>query len=252
MRRLKMLLVLALMAGLTLGGCSDDDDGPTGPSSNIEEYNAVLSALSSSNALGPVAAYALLVEPGEVSFGDITVGTGTLGEAIARAAAGAQASGWQAFVLEVNLSGTWEGEPMDENWTGLAAWNGLDVEAETVDEAISIFALDTALADGTATFESEEAMAYYVDGTVDPEVLYLCASGIMGTGGTFSISDPTFGGTQACQTVAIQGISCTYAVGTVDGSFDFVASDGVSTVTRTSTFTGLPALQINITGSTAD
>ncbi|MFO7769502.1 MAG: hypothetical protein R6W82_11190 [bacterium] len=246
MRRLKMLMVLALMAGLTLGGCSDDDDGPTGPSSNVEEYNAVLGTLAANDALGPVGSYAMLVEPGEVSFGDITVGTGTLEQAVARTAERAQASGWQAFALELNISGTWEGESIDESWTGVAAWAGLDVEAQTVEEAISVYAIDTALSDGTAVIESEEAIAFYVDGTEDPEVTYVSTSG------TFSISNVIFEETEACQNVAMQGISCTYAVGTVDGSFDFDATDGFSTVTRTSTFTGLPAVQINIIGSTAD
>ncbi len=243
MRRLKILLVMALMAGLTLAGCSDDS--PTGPDAS-EEYEAVINALTNSGALGFVGIYAGLAAPGELSFGEITVNEGTLAQALAKAAADAQASGWQALAIEVNLDFTdpEEGQ-IQESWTAVAAWTGLDVEMETVDQAVTAFALASALADNSADINTEEAFAYVIDNTVGAEgTMYF------GDSGTFDVNSTSFGSTTPVEGSTGQTqYAITYAVGTISGGFNFTASDFAdppNTVTRSSTFSALPAIQINI------
>lgn len=238
--------ILVLTAVVLVGGCSDD--GPTGPD-DTEEFEAVVNALNNSGALGAVGIYAAFVPAGEISFGNITVNEGSLAEAVSRAAAEARSQGWQALAIEVNLDFTDPDEgQIQEGWTAVAAWTGLDVDAQTVDQAITTLALSDALADNSADLATEEALAYVVDYTTGADgTLYL------GSEGTFNVTSKTFSSPTPLEGSGAGQVpyDITYATGTISGGFDFIATDFAqppTTVTRSSAFPGLPAVQINVTG----
>lgn len=253
MSKTRTFLAVLLATGLVLGGCSEDD--PTGPSSS-QELEAVTNALINSGALGGFGAFALFAFPqgGEIGSIPVAVTSGTVGDALQKAVAQAQAEGWDAIGFQVDIDLTYMSEPTTMSYTGIASWYGLDVEAETVEKTVTVFAIglqgsgaEIDLSDfdevaGTGGF------AYYIDGadTQSPSLYF-------GETGTFSISTLSFGSLQNVGGYEGTGITVQAATGTMAGSFTFDATDYYVSppvgVNVASTFTGLPSVKVTMSGS---
>lgn len=249
MRRLKNSrtpLALMLVLGLTVAACGGDDDptGPDGSDGGSEEFTAVVDALASSGALGGFGGVALLADPGDVQIGTIDVTAGS-----PSAPAGPMASllaGRQAIAFQYVFDVTYEGESIQGTITGVSAWTGLDVNAKTVDEVVSVLAFSDASSGSSFDLAGENGLAYYIENAGNPQA----HDAYFGTSGTFSVGSVSVGGGQSCGT-QVSGWSCTYATGTMSGSFNFAASNFAQPpqeITRSSSFSGLPLVRVTVTG----
>lgn len=238
MPKYRFPVAVLLSSALLLGACSDDPSGPSGDA----ELNAVQSALATSGALGPLGAFAVFVFPQGAEFSAISVST-TVAEALARAAVEAQASGFDAFGMQIDFDIVYDSSPLVVTYTGLVAWTGLNVAAESVDEAISVIA-DGAINAGGSADLSTEGYAMYINNEDDE--LYFS------TEGTFAVTALSFGSSSACGGESMGSIACSAAMGTMSGNFNFTAvnyPDGLLSVTKSSSYTSLPAVRVSLTGS---
>jgi hypothetical protein len=252
------MLVALASVGMLLAGCGDDDDG-NGPDGNgtaftAEEKEALSTAFVSTGLVpdDPQAGqlYGLLLG-GVESYGTITIpaalrGAPASGLRLASIAGEYDATGLQ-YIFDITING----EPAFQALSaGIVAWSGLDVQAETIDDWISIGATDesaTEFPDEVSGIIPDDVSAeYYVAAT---ETLY------EGISGSASITHSSFSGTPTDCTVEIPTVgtlTCSYQYGSMEGAFDFVAQPVLvegENATFASTSYDLPAVRVSISGN---
>jgi hypothetical protein len=251
------MLVALASAGVLLSGCGDDDNN--GPDSNGTQFTAAekqaLSAAFVNTGLipdNPEAGqlYGLLLG-GITSYGTITV-PAALREAPASGLRLANLTGeFDATGLQYIFDISVNGEPAFQGLSaGIVAWSGLNVEAETIDDWISIGATDetaTTFPDQVSGVVPEDVSAeYYVAAT---QTLY------EGISGNASITSSSFGSSTTDCTITIPTVgtlNCTYKYGSMQGAFDFVGQPVIgegANVTFASTSYDLPAVRVTLSGN---
>jgi hypothetical protein len=246
MQKIRMPLAVLMTAALVLTGCSEDD--PTGPSST--ELDAVQAALINSGAMSFLGAFAPFAFAEGVTPTSIDITDGTA-EAFARAAVAAQTAGYDAFGVQLVIDATFEGDPVSESFTGLVAWTGLDVEEETVDKSLTLLGAGEMGAGSSRDMADDNydpvaetgGFAIFIDNQLQ-DIFY-------NSTGTFSVSAISFGSPTTGTGVTMGSLAYTAAVGSMSGSFTLgMANIGqTSTMDLASTFSGLPAVKVTITGT---
>lgn len=225
-----------------LASCGDS----SGSAFTQQEKTAVATALLGSGALGAspfagFAPFAILVVDQLGSIGSPSAGAA--GAAMDAAVVAGRASFYeQAFGMVVTFEITSQGQTTTGFITGVIGWNGLDAQAQTVDELVTaaLVGVDVpTLTSGAYTIESGTAFASYFDGS----------QAYFATTGSVDINS-SFGGSIRDCSQSGQGytVACSYQAGTMSGQFGFEAT-GVETGTYTQdpvTFS-VPAVQVNLT-----
>ncbi len=251
-------IAAALMAGAFLAGCGDDDNGPTdtiGTEFTAEERAALSTALVSAGFFGESSeaapAYGLLLG-GITSYGSITIPSslraGPSGAVRMAMVAGEYDATAVQYLFDISINGIPEVQGL---FAGIVAWSGLDVQAETIDDYISIGA---GTDDGSAT-EFPETVSGSVPDDVSAEYWLASTNTLyLGISGTASITASNFGGSAADCSVNIPGVgdlTCSYEHGSQEGAFDFVATPFLTEgedVTFASTSYNLPAVRVRLGG----
>jgi hypothetical protein len=214
----------AIAAALVLGlACSEDGDELLGPDDSgftAAEKQALTNALLNSGALSatPAGAYAAFVV-------DLLEDVGTISAVQSAALADAISEGI-SLAADANAANNYEGAVgiqvgFDiigiQGWvSGVLGWNRLDTNVGTVDELVVVYKtgdgsdIPPSAWDGDFGGESNVWAVYW-----DGESHY-------GTSGSASVTGSSFSGSNDCTT---QTFSCTYSTGTMNGGFDFDASE---------------------------
>jgi len=250
------LLALA-SAGVLLAACGDDDNNSpsnTGTQFTAAEKSALGTAFTNTGLIpnDPTASelYGVLLG-GVKSYGKITIPAAlraapTSGLRLASIDGQYDATGLQ-YLLNISVNG----QPSVVGLSaGILAWSGLNVQASTVNDWISIGANDD-----TATEFPTEPISGVVPDDVDAEY-YLASNEMLyeGISGNASITSSTFGSSTTDCSVDIPNVgrlNCSYRYGSMQGSFDFVGapiSGSGENVTFANTSYDLPAVRVTLSG----
>jgi hypothetical protein len=248
----------ALLAGAFLAGCGDDDNGP---SSDIgteftEQEQAALSTAFVNAGLVPddpeaAQAYGLLLG-GIKSYGTITIPASLRAGTPSAVRLAKIAGEYDATAVQYLFDVTINGEPALQGFfAGIVAWSNLDVQAETINDYISI---------GGSSDDPVTDFAETVSGTVPDDVsaeYWVAATGTFyeGISGSASITASNFDGSEADCSVTVPGVgtlTCSYDYGSQEGAFDFVGAplftEGQN-VTFARTSYELPAVRVRLGGN---
>lgn len=232
MRSYRRSVVIAGTAGLMVTGCGNET---TAPPMVTAEQSAIAAAAA---------------EAGVMSGRGGTFSTLALGQVGDRASMGS----FQAFGIQVvyDLVDVSLGTGRDVGWfVGVVGYSGLDVAARTAAEVISAGAGASGVAVmGSGSVQigqivnSREGVALFARRS--PSALYV------GNSGTFTLQSATFSSPRICGTTSgtPSPVTCTYATGTMTGTFDFMAGlltgTGAATYTQAQTTFTLPAIQVTM------
>lgn len=263
MRRTFMMSAALVAAAVISAGCGSST-APANTGLTTQEQTALINAITSSQALTTTgAAFApFIVE---------TVGaTGTLNasgspsvvaKGLSADASGIDASSYDAVGVQVIFSLTITGLGTQTGaYSGVVGWAGFNASTETIDELISSGAVTVSgqTAAGVGTYPIVPPTADTTAGqTYGLGAYWNRTTGANGTtyfgvSGTFALTSVSFGGSStSCPTVSTGGqgtVTCSYTAGTMGGNFNFAAmSDaGASFNEPNTTFSNLPAIQLNI------
>jgi hypothetical protein len=237
-------------------GCGGDDGGGGGGLSQAEQV-ALASALSNAETLeglGPAAAFASFIFTQVDRVGALNAGTqASVNRAINFAITGVRATSYEGAVgMQIIYTVSSGGQTASGSYTGVLGWTGLNVQAQTIDEAVSagaVSATATPFNSGTIQLDLSSSdpfgLGSYYNRTTNTAYL--------STSGSFTLSGTSFAGSTTDCSVTSQGVTveCDYVVGTMNGDFDFVAStrsgSGPSTYTQSPiSFSGLPSVRMTI------
>ena len=264
---LKTLRLTALSTMLALGGaaCGDGttepddlDDNNTGL--GAEEQAALRSALTTSGALSstPVAGFAAMVvgvlgDVGTISTHETAALSQSIESGIQLAVTSAMSNSYEGAVgiqvgYDVNGIQGW--------FLGVVGWNGLN-STGSITQLVGVYHFDVGSDEPPTTHSASIgledmqqaparvpgdhhlALATYWNGT----------NSYWGVSGSMEFSGSSFSGSNNC---GQQSFSCTYATGTMNGSFDFVAETLMGDISWTQvpvSFTNLPAVRLSISQS---
>lgn len=224
MKRLNLVGTALAGIALLVSGC-DEGTEPTAPSDvktlSPEAQQALVAALEEGGSLGALGGFGSAIVSQVRSVGSIKVTHATPAGAPAAAAAASQETEYDATGLQIDLNLTDPEDPLDLELTGLLLWSGVNEQAGTVEETIVILAagvepgqyllddLDLDTKTGGRAFVSHE------EG--DTRSVYVS------TGGTFTLTEVSFGDPEDCSGAPESGLTCGRAEGTMSGSFDFTA-----------------------------
>ena len=145
------------------------------------------------------------------------------------------------------------GEAFQFQHTGVIAWTGLDVDAQTVDEAVIVFA-DGIVDAGSIELGQPDPATWSSDWTGGIAIVYDGDTGesYLAEEGTFEIDEVSFDSEEDCLGAVVvevdgDGIDATCAVstGTLDGSFDVTAEGPAGDVDRAADFS-VPAMRLTV------
>lgn len=220
---------LACATAASVAACGSDNNGPNGSVDLTAQQTAALSAaLVSNGALGSEAA----------AFAPF---------ALSQLQSAGSFSGFDAVGVQVNYTVTSGGSTQSGVMSSIIGWQGLNASAQTVDKIIAASQFSTG-----GTFPSTVTGSFANSGTIGSYYDRSTASNYLASTGTFNITSATFsGGTTSCNSSA-GGITvtCSYATGTMDGSFGFSADrtngTGAATFDQAVTSFSLPAVRVTI------
>ncbi len=250
MRKTVRVLALGVLA---LAAACSDSSGPGGTTITTQQRQVLSNALTDIDAtaglgVGVYGALALQFtnQVGSLGAGSAALMSGAVRDAINASLQGVRATsyegavGIQVIVNDAQFPGT---------FTAVVAWDGLNAQAETVDEVLFAGAFTetaTPVGNGTYSFASE----------TDPYALGMyytrsTASVYVATSGNFVLSGSSFPGSGT--DCSAQQITCNYRVGSMSGSVAFasdkVAGAGPATYAQSQvTFTNLPTVRITLSG----
>jgi len=226
-------------------GCGDDS-GPGGSDLSQQEKTALANALANTE-FGGLASYVVQVV-GSVGTLDANSATSAVNAALTNAlslsATGGLAAAYEGGVgIAIQFDYDFQGEVFTGWFYGVFGWNDINTSAGTVGEWVLVGGFGeegTLPTSASGTIEDFDVFADYSSNNV----LYY------GTSGEASVSSSSFSGNTDCS-ASEQGITidCSYSVGTMNGNFEFVATQvsGSGTYTQTPIqFTNLPALRMTL------
>lgn len=259
MRQAIPRLIRAAAAAAIVAGCSDSTGPGTGLST--QQKAALITALNGAGAfgnLGPVSALGGLAiqymnATGKLDAGASAIRASAAQRAIEASVRGIRASGYEGAVgLQLIMSVTTQNQTEYETLTGVIGWQGLDAVAQTVDEIVVAGAITLSPTpvgnNTTATIGSLIApYGFAVYGN------RASASAYDGGSGTFNILTMSFNESGSDCSGSVQAITftCTYATGTMTGSFafdsDISSGTGADTYSQPFVhFTTIPAIKLVI------
>ena len=213
----------------SVAACGSDNNGPNGSVDLTAQQTAALSAaLVSNGTLGSEAA----------AFAPF---------ALSQLQSAGSFSGYDAVGVQVNYTVSSGGTTQSGVMSSIIGWQGLDASAQTVDRIIAASQFSTG-----GTFPATVTGSFANSGTIGSYYDRSTASNYLASTGTFNITSATFnGGTTSCNSSA-GGITvtCSYATGTMDGSFGFTADrtngTGAATFNQAVTSFSLPAVRVTV------
>jgi hypothetical protein len=242
----KKLGVWIMATMLIVAACGDDEDttGVNGTNFTAEERAALIEALTTTGAFvgSPAAAYASLAlagldEIGTISASQAAAIDGAVESGISLAVSGALATEYDAFGVQISydVGGA-------TGWfKGVVGWTGLDTDAKTVDELVSVYSYG----------DDQESPPSNLAGSLGVEEpligTYWNGATYYATDGEASITSSNFSGSTDC---SVTGVTCSYAKGTMSGNFGFTADAVSGTYEQDPVgFSGLPAVYVTISVS---
>lgn len=245
MRHSMRLFGLAAVAAFA-AACSDSS-GPSGTALSTQEKTALSTALLGANDGGTGAGIYGAVAVQFVSVvGKLDAGSAAIvADAIDASVRGVRATSYEGAVgiqiivdCGVDCSGT---------ITAVVGWDGLNTQAQTVDELVMAGAFtETATPVSTGTYSMAAEVAPYGFAFYDNQNTL---SSYIASTGSFALTASSFTGSV---TDCSEGeITCSYRLGSMSGNFSFtgdlIAGTGAATYTQsTVSFTNLPAVRLTL------
>lgn len=227
MRFKSFALTCAIAA--SVAACGSDSNGPAGSVDLTAQQTAALSAaLVSNGALGSEAA----------AFAPF---------ALSQLQSAGSFAGYDAVGVQVNYTVSSGGTTQSGVMSSIIGWQGLNASAQTVDKILAASQFSTG-----GTFPATVTGSFANSGTIGSYYDRSTASNYLASTGTFNITSATFdGSTKSCDSSG-GGITvtCSYATGTMTGSFGFTADrangTGPATFDQAVTTFDLPAVRVTI------
>lgn len=258
--KLSAALVAAAVVSTACGSSTAPTTGLT-----TQEQTALINALTSSQALtsnGSVLAPFVVQTVGATGTLNVSAAPSVVAKGLSADVSGIDASSYDAVGFQVGFSITITGLGTETGgFSGVVGWAGYNASTETIDELVSAGAVELGgqAAPGTGTYPIVPATADTVPGqTYGTGAYWNRTQGATGTtyfatDGSFSLSSASFGSSMtSCPSSSTGGqgtVTCSYTTGSMGGSFNFnaVAATAATFTQPTTTFSNLPAVQLNIT-----
>jgi hypothetical protein len=253
MRVSKKWGVAAMVLAIGVGGCGDDG-GPSGGGDLTDQEKQVLAnALAQADDVTGIGAFAgsivsLINDVGTLNAGTQASIRRVINDRLHLSTSGTAATSYDGVGFAMVYTYDVGGQSYEGFFLGVVGWSGINVSAGTVDELVMVGGFGEgstlpALAEGA--IEDGDVFALYFDGS----------TAYFGVTGSASAS-PSFGGssTDCSQTVEGYTFDCSYTTGSMDGDFEFEASDVAEEQSYTQSpiaFADLPSLRISVVYSDA-
>jgi len=263
-RTFMMSASLAAAAVISVGCGSSTAPATTGLTA--QEQTALINAITSSQALTTTgAAFAPFIVQTIGATGTLNASgaPSVVAKGLSADASGIDASSYDAVGVQVVFSLTITGLGTQTGaYTGVVGWAGFNASTSTIDELVSAGAITTGgqTAPGAGTDPIVPPGADTAAGQTYGQGAYwnrttggANGTSYFGTDGTFALTSATFGGsTTNCPPVSTGGqgtVTCSYTTGSMGGNFNFnaMSATGSPYTQPNTTFSNLPAVQLNIT-----
>ena len=222
---------IALTCAITasVAACGSDSNGPNGTVDLTAQQTAALSAALVSN--GALSSEAAAFAP----------------FALSQLQSAGSFAGYDAVGVQVNYTVSSGGTTQSGVMSSIIGWQGLNASAQTVDRIIAASQFSTG-----GSFPTTVTGSFANSGTIGSYYDRSTASNYLATTGSFNITNATFdASTKSCDSSG-GGITvtCSYATGTMTGSFGFTADrangTGPATFDQAVTSFDLPAIRVTV------